>query len=83
MPSSPQPHKSLEAVDRSATAGGSVTHSAGSRCGSFRTATVRERPLCDVAALWSGPSLALGVLKEPPELSHTRHPLVDNPLSRP
>jgi len=54
------------------------------RHGFFRTATVRERPPCDLAAFrfglplthsWEsdkGPSLTLGVLKEPPELPRTR-----------
>ena len=44
------------------------------RCGFLRTATVRERPLCGAAALRPGPSLTLGVLKEPFEASQTRHP---------
>jgi hypothetical protein len=29
---------------------------------------VRERPPCGVAGLWSGSSLALGVLEEPPKV---------------
>jgi len=60
---------------------GSVTFQVGRRYGFFRTATVlatpkpgeggRERPPCDVAAFRFGPSLTLGVLKGPPELSRT------------
>lgn len=45
---------------------GSAIHLVGRRHDSFRTATGRKRALCGAAALRSGPSLARGLLKEPP-----------------